>query len=43
MLDKWSFTHWCFTQVCVRGAEPKLLAFSSALILTLGVFPICGL
>lgn len=25
-----------------RGAEPKQLAFSTALGLTLGVFPICG-
>lgn len=25
-----------------RGAEPKLLAFSAALGITLGVFPICG-
>ncbi|KNA17031.1 hypothetical protein SOVF_083810 [Spinacia oleracea] len=29
-------------QILRRGAEPKLLAFSSALGLTLGVFPICG-
>ncbi|KAL2893963.1 Mitochondrial distribution and morphology protein 10 [Bienertia sinuspersici] len=29
-------------QILRRGAEPKLLAFSSALGLTLGIFPICG-
>lgn len=26
-----------------RGAEPKQLAFSAALGITLGVFPICGM
>lgn len=25
-----------------RGAEPKQLAFSAALGITMGVFPICG-
>ncbi|XP_044475917.1 uncharacterized protein LOC123203561 isoform X1 [Mangifera indica] len=29
-------------QILQRGAEPKQLAFSTALGLTLGVFPICG-
>ncbi|XP_074280174.1 uncharacterized protein LOC141605352 isoform X1 [Silene latifolia] len=29
-------------QIIRRGAEPKQLAFSSALGFTLGVFPICG-
>ncbi|CAO2834428.1 unnamed protein product [Amaranthus hypochondriacus] len=29
-------------QILRRGAEPKQLAFSSALGFTLGVFPICG-
>ena len=29
-------------QILRRGAEPKQLAFSTALGLTLGVFPICG-
>uniref|UniRef100_A0A1D1ZAT2 Glutamyl-tRNA reductase n=1 Tax=Anthurium amnicola TaxID=1678845 RepID=A0A1D1ZAT2_9ARAE len=29
-------------QILKRGAEPKQLAFSAALGLTLGVFPICG-
>ncbi|KAF3440955.1 hypothetical protein FNV43_RR19241 [Rhamnella rubrinervis] len=29
-------------QILSRGAEPKLLAFSAALGITLGVFPICG-
>ncbi|OWM91556.1 uncharacterized protein LOC116214959 [Punica granatum] len=29
-------------QILRRGAEPRLLAFSSALGITLGVFPICG-
>ncbi|XP_008786459.1 uncharacterized protein LOC103704795 [Phoenix dactylifera] len=29
-------------QIVRRGAEPKQLAFSTALGLTLGVFPICG-
>jgi hypothetical protein len=27
----------------LRGAEPKQLAFSAALGITLGVFPICGI
>jgi hypothetical protein len=27
---------------CCRGAEPKQLAFSAALGLTIGIFPICG-
>ncbi|KMZ75213.1 Cytoplasmic membrane protein [Zostera marina] len=30
-------------QILRRGAEPKQLAFSAALGLTLGVFPICGI
>ncbi|KAJ0026024.1 hypothetical protein Pint_07221 [Pistacia integerrima] len=30
-------------QILQRGAEPKQLAFSTALGLTLGVFPICGM
>ncbi|RZR71001.1 hypothetical protein BHM03_00002861 [Ensete ventricosum] len=30
------------TQIIGRGAEPKQLAFSTALGVTLGVFPICG-
>ncbi|XP_009593017.1 uncharacterized protein LOC107820904 [Nicotiana tabacum] len=29
-------------QILQRGAEPKQLAFSAALGITLGVFPICG-
>uniref|UniRef100_A0ACD5TZJ0 Uncharacterized protein n=2 Tax=Avena sativa TaxID=4498 RepID=A0ACD5TZJ0_AVESA len=29
-------------QVIQRGAEPKQLAFSAALGLTIGIFPICG-
>uniref|UniRef100_A0A2N9EBQ2 DUF2062 domain-containing protein n=1 Tax=Fagus sylvatica TaxID=28930 RepID=A0A2N9EBQ2_FAGSY len=29
-------------QILRRGAEPKQLAFSAALGITLGVFPICG-
>ncbi|MQM04545.1 hypothetical protein Taro_037342 [Colocasia esculenta] len=29
-------------QIIRRGAEPKQLAFSTALGITLGVFPICG-
>ncbi|KAI5640294.1 hypothetical protein M9H77_00320 [Catharanthus roseus] len=29
-------------QILRRGAEPKQLAFSGALGITLGVFPICG-
>ncbi|XP_060964525.1 uncharacterized protein LOC115705711 isoform X2 [Cannabis sativa] len=29
-------------QILRRGAEPKLLAFSAALGITLGLFPICG-
>ncbi|XP_057973037.1 uncharacterized protein LOC131161349 [Malania oleifera] len=29
-------------QILSRGAEPKQLAFSAALGITLGVFPICG-
>ncbi|ONK57707.1 uncharacterized protein A4U43_C09F3260 [Asparagus officinalis] len=29
-------------QIVKRGAEPKQLAFSTALGITLGVFPICG-
>ncbi|CAL9019731.1 unnamed protein product [Prunus brigantina] len=29
-------------EILRRGAEPKLLAFSAALGITLGVFPICG-
>ncbi|XP_015873838.2 uncharacterized protein LOC107410866 isoform X1 [Ziziphus jujuba] len=29
-------------QILSRGAEPKLLAFSAALGITFGVFPICG-
>lgn len=29
-------------QVIKRGAEPKQLAFSAALGVTLGIFPICG-
>ncbi|KMZ57087.1 Cytoplasmic membrane protein [Zostera marina] len=29
-------------QILKRGAEPKQLAFSTALGLTLGIFPICG-
>ncbi|PKA54561.1 hypothetical protein AXF42_Ash000396 [Apostasia shenzhenica] len=29
-------------QIVRRGSEPKQLAFSSALGLTLGIFPICG-
>ncbi|KAL5571752.1 hypothetical protein UlMin_021349 [Ulmus minor] len=29
-------------QILKRGAEPKLLAFSAALGITLGLFPICG-
>ncbi|XP_010677181.2 uncharacterized protein LOC104892857 isoform X1 [Beta vulgaris subsp. vulgaris] len=29
-------------QILRRGAEPKLLAFSSALGFTFGIFPICG-
>nr|GLL32616.1 uncharacterized protein LOC109152189 isoform X4 [Ipomoea trifida] len=29
-------------QILRRGAEPKQLAFSAALGLTLGIFPICG-
>lgn len=28
--------------IACRGAEPKQLAFSTALGVTLGVFPICG-
>ncbi|XP_031476822.1 uncharacterized protein LOC116248268 [Nymphaea colorata] len=31
-----------FFQIVRRGAEPKQLAFSAALGITLGVFPICG-
>ncbi|KAH0460420.1 hypothetical protein IEQ34_011083 [Dendrobium chrysotoxum] len=31
-----------FLQIIGRGAEPKQLAFSTALGLTLGIFPICG-
>ncbi|XP_057960391.1 uncharacterized protein LOC131152641 isoform X1 [Malania oleifera] len=30
------------SQILSRGAEPKQLAFSAALGITLGVFPICG-
>ncbi|KAK4778892.1 hypothetical protein SAY86_006420 [Trapa natans] len=30
-------------QILRRGAEPRQLAFSSALGITLGVFPICGM
>ncbi|CAH9073114.1 unnamed protein product [Cuscuta epithymum] len=29
-------------QILTRGAEPKQLAFSGALGITLGIFPICG-
>lgn len=29
-------------QIVKRGAEPKLLAFSTAVGITVGVFPICG-
>lgn len=29
-------------QILKRGAEPKQLAFSAALGITLGIFPICG-
>nr|KJB59590.1 hypothetical protein B456_009G262300 [Gossypium raimondii] len=29
-------------QILRKGAEPKQLAFSSALGITLGIFPICG-
>ncbi|KAG0485138.1 hypothetical protein HPP92_009217 [Vanilla planifolia] len=29
-------------QIITKGAEPSLLAFSTALGLTLGIFPICG-
>jgi hypothetical protein len=29
-------------QVIRRGAEPKQLAFSAALGVTIGIFPICG-
>lgn len=29
-------------QILKKGAEPKLLAFSIALGITLGIFPICG-
>ncbi|CAA2987116.1 E3 ubiquitin- ligase [Olea europaea subsp. europaea] len=31
-----------FLQILRRGAEPKQLAFSGAVGITLGVFPICG-
>ncbi|KAJ3683212.1 hypothetical protein LUZ60_013439 [Juncus effusus] len=31
-----------FIEILTRGTEPKELAFSAALGLTLGVFPICG-
>ncbi|CAA3004276.1 Cytoplasmic membrane, partial [Olea europaea subsp. europaea] len=30
-----------FLQILRRGAEPKQLAFSGAVGITLGVFPIC--
>ncbi|CAA3004275.1 Hypothetical predicted protein [Olea europaea subsp. europaea] len=32
-----------FLQILRRGAEPKQLAFSGAVGITLGVFPICGI
>ncbi|ERM99733.1 hypothetical protein AMTRI_Chr11g101950 [Amborella trichopoda] len=32
-----------FLQILQRGTEPKQLAFSAALGLTLGTFPICGI
>ncbi|KAF2290876.1 hypothetical protein GH714_016075 [Hevea brasiliensis] len=31
-----------FYQILSRGMEPKQLAFSAALGITLGIFPICG-
>lgn len=37
------FQSWKLKKLFFRGAEPKQLAFSAALGITLGVFPICGM
>lgn len=41
--DYWKGGNNFLLVFCIRGAEPKQLAFSAALGISLGVFPICGM